>query len=252
MIVRVNKSTDYTTMSNFHLKDRRLTLKAKGLLSVVLSLSPDWKYSIAGLASISKEKETSIKTALEELKENGYFVITKKMPNETKTGRIEYEWDFYERPINEKQEVKKQEVENLPLENLMLENQGQLNTNISITDELNTNSMELSPISPCVASKDEKLNLLFEEFWKEYPKKVNKKNALREFKKKKDIEAIMPTILADLEYKKRSKDWTKDNGQYIPYPERYIKNERWNDVNEVAERQSEIESKCANELEGFF
>ena len=105
---------------------------------------------------------------------------------------------------------------------------------------------------PALASKDEKLNLLFEEFWKVYPKKVNKKNALREFKKKKDIEALMPTILADLEYKKRSKQWNEDNGQYIPYPERYIKNERWNDVNEVAEKQTAIEDAVSDKVGDFF
>ena len=105
---------------------------------------------------------------------------------------------------------------------------------------------------PALASNDEKLNLLFEEFWKAYPKKVNKKNALREFKKKKDIEALMPTILADLEYKKRSKQWNEDNGQYIPYPERYIKNERWNDVNEVAEKQIAIEDAVNDKVEDFF
>ena len=105
---------------------------------------------------------------------------------------------------------------------------------------------------PALISKEEKLNLLFEEFWKAYPKKVNKKNALREFKKKKDIEALMPTILADLEYKKRSKQWNEDNGQYIPYPERYIKNERWNDVNEVAEKQIAIEDAVNDKVEDFF
>ena len=246
MIVRVNKSTDYTTMSNFHLKDRRLTLKAKGLLSVVLSLSPDWKYSIAGLASISKEKETSIKTALEELKENGYFVITKKMPNETKTGSIEYEWDFYERPINEKQEVKKQEVENLPLENLMLEYQGQLNTNISITDVLNTKELDIPLISP-----EEKLKLLFDEFWAAYPRKDDKKRAWLKFKAIKNLEKVFPDIMADVENKKKSEQWNKNGGQFIPMPSTYLNNERWNDE-ETVTRQDEIESKCANELEGFF
>jgi len=148
MIVRVNKSDNYTVMSNYHLKDRYLSLKAKGLLSVVLSLPEDWEYSIQGLASISRENETSIKSALKELKENGYLVITKRMPNETKSGRIEYEWDFYEcshaisRPMLT-QTGKKQEIENQPLEILTLENQPQLNTKESNTKESNTNGMDI-------------------------------------------------------------------------------------------------------------
>jgi len=123
MIVRVNKTTNYTVMSNRHLRDRNLTLKAKGLLSVILSLPNDWNYSVNGLASISKECETSIKSALGELKANGYLEVIKKMPNETQSGRIEYEYNFYENPMEEKQEVKKQGVENLPVEFLSVENQ---------------------------------------------------------------------------------------------------------------------------------
>lgn len=143
MIVRVNKNTNYTTMANYHLRDRKLSLKAKGLLSVVLSLPDNWEYSISGLAAISKENEASINTVLKELKGNGYLVITKKMPNETKSGRIEYEWDFYEMPQVEKQEDKKQSLEKQTLEKQSLEfqgleNQGQLNTNILNTNKENT------------------------------------------------------------------------------------------------------------------
>ena len=147
MIVRVNKTHDYTVMSNHHLNNRNLTLKAKGLLSVILSLPDEWQYSVAGLAAISKEKESSINTALKELKDNGYLVVIKKMPNETNSGRIEYEWHFYEQPADqaepEKQEPKKQDLEDLGLEVLGLENQAQLNTNILNTNIENTNVLNI-------------------------------------------------------------------------------------------------------------
>lgn len=143
MVVRVNKTKNYTVMSNHHLIDRNLTLKAKGLLSVVLSLPEDWEYSVSGLASISKEKETSINSALRELKENGYLVITKKLPNQTTSGRIEYEWDFYEIPQTAIQEGKKQDIENQGLEFLMLENQAQINTNIENTNKENTKEISI-------------------------------------------------------------------------------------------------------------
>lgn len=139
MVVRVNKNSNYTVMSNHHLMNRNLSLKAKGLLSVVLSLPDNWEYSVAGLASISKEKESAITSALKELKESGYLIVTKKMPNMTKSGRIEYEWDFYEMPQNQKQETEKQGIENLGLEVQGLENQGQLNTNKPNTNISNTN-----------------------------------------------------------------------------------------------------------------
>lgn len=123
---KVKKTKDYTIMSNYHLKEKNMSLKAKGLLSVMLSLPDNWDYSIAGLVAISQENETAIKSALSELKQFGYLEVIKLMPNESETGRIDYIYNVYEKP---KQEVKKQEVENLPLEILDVENQGQLNTN---------------------------------------------------------------------------------------------------------------------------
>lgn len=167
MIVRVIKNENYTVMSNHHLMNRNLSLKAKGLLSVILALPDNWEYSVAGLAAISREKETSINTALKELKENGYLVVIKKMPNETSSGRIEYEWNFFEYPCNypdrvypkkvlpadqkiqepEKQGTEKQGVENQGLEVQGLENQGQLNTNISNTKELNTKEIDIYSVT---------------------------------------------------------------------------------------------------------
>lgn len=123
---KVNKTKGYTIMSNYHLKEKNMSLKAKGLLSVMLSLPDNWDYSIAGLVAISQENETAIKSALSELKKLGYLEVIKLMPNESETGRIDYIYNIYEKP---KQEGKKQEVENLPLEILEVENQGQLNTN---------------------------------------------------------------------------------------------------------------------------
>ena len=139
---RVNKENNYTVMSNYHLKDKTLSLKAIGLLSKMLSLPDDWDYSINGLVAICKEKKTSVISALNELKEHGYVIVTKKMPNETDTGRIEYIYDIYERPFKqfeENQQLEKQGIENLCLESQCLENQPQLNTNKSNTKELNTN-----------------------------------------------------------------------------------------------------------------
>lgn len=130
-IIRVNKSKNYTIMSNSHFKEKKMSLKAKGLLSLMLSLPDEWDYSINGLIQLNRDNESSVKSALNELKKFNYLVITKKMPNETNTGRIEYVYDIYEKP---KQEGEKQDLENLPLEILPLEKQplenpGQYNNN---------------------------------------------------------------------------------------------------------------------------
>jgi hypothetical protein len=133
-VFRVHKTKDFTVMSNHHLRDKNLTLKAKGLLSVILSLPDDWKYSIAGLSAICKEGTSAVKSALQELTDTGYVTVTKLYPNQTETGRIEYVYDIHETP----QAPRKQGVENLPLESQQVENQGQLNTDVPSTDKPNT------------------------------------------------------------------------------------------------------------------
>lgn len=133
-IIKINKTKDYTVMSNYHLKEKEMSLKAKGLLSQMLSLPEKWDYSIAGLVAINKENETSIKNTLKELQDFKYLKVTKLLPDKTKTGRIEYIYDIYEQPYE------KQEVENLGVEFLGVENQGQLNTNNKNTKKLNTNN----------------------------------------------------------------------------------------------------------------
>lgn len=146
-VFRINKTRDYTVMSNHHLKDRGLSLKSKGLLSIMLSLPDDWDYSISGLCTICVENESAIKSALNELKKRGYLRVDKIMPDKTETGRIEYEYNIFEQPYEiqcvkkqgiEKQGIENQGVENQPLEIQGLENQGQLNTKKSSTKESNT------------------------------------------------------------------------------------------------------------------
>ena len=129
MNFQIHKSTNYTHISVYHLREREMTLKAKGLLTLMLSLPENWDYSISGLVSICKENESAIISTLKELKDFGYLVIEKKMPNQTKTGRIEYEYHIFEKSI--KQAPEKQDLENQGLEIQGLENQAQYNnTNI--------------------------------------------------------------------------------------------------------------------------
>lgn len=134
-VIRVEKTKNYTVMSNYHFKERAMSLKAKGLLSLMLSLPDNWDYSIAGLVAICKENETAIKSALKELQQFGYVKVDKIMPDKTESGRIEYIYNIYEQP---KQDDKKQGVENLPLEIQRVENHTQLNTKEQNTNKLNT------------------------------------------------------------------------------------------------------------------
>lgn len=127
-IFRVQHNQNYTVMSNYHFREKEMSLKAKGLLSLMLSLPDTWDYSLAGLTAICKENETAIRSALKELEDFGYLRIDKKYPNETETGRIEYIYNVFEKP---QQGDKKQDLENLYVETQYVENQRQLNTNKS-------------------------------------------------------------------------------------------------------------------------
>ena len=155
---RVNKTSDYTVISNYHLREKEMSLKAKGLLTLMLSLPGNWDYSISGLASICAENETAIKTGLKELKRFGYLKISKIFPNKERGNKkIEYVYEIFEKPLGEdkrqkeqetekqpveKQKVENQGVENLPLESQAVENQGQLSTK-----ELNTNKLNTKEVS---------------------------------------------------------------------------------------------------------
>lgn len=142
-VFKVNKNNNYTVISNTHLKERKMTLKAKGLLTLMLSLPPDWDYSIEGLISICVEGERAINSTLNELKEFGYLRIEKLPPRKGKN-QFEYIYNIYEKPLKkEERQLKNVEVQNVGLQNVKLQseavqNQGQLNTNTLSTKELNT------------------------------------------------------------------------------------------------------------------
>jgi hypothetical protein len=175
-VIRVQKNKNYTVMSNQHLKNKEMSLKAKGLLSMMLSLPDDWDYSVEGLVAICKESETSVKSTLSELKELGYLEVIKLMPNQTETGRIEYVYNVFEMPRDEKQEVEKQGVENLGVEFLgvdvqAVENVGQLITNKQSIKKINTK--EINTKNKIYYPFDEKLNRAFADYV-DFRKKIRK------------------------------------------------------------------------------
>lgn len=95
-VFRIERTRDYTVMSNHHLRNANLSLKAKGLLSMMLSLPEDWNYTTRGLAKICKEGVDAIGAALRELEGAGYIV---RHQRRDKSGRItDTEYVIYEQP----------------------------------------------------------------------------------------------------------------------------------------------------------
>ena len=95
-VFRIEKTRDYTVMSNYHLRDRSLSLKAKGLLSLMLSLPEDWDYTMKGLARICKDGIDSISGGIRELETHGYLVRARVRNENGQLGSIEY--TILERP----------------------------------------------------------------------------------------------------------------------------------------------------------
>lgn len=153
-VIRVEKNKNYTVMSNAHLQEKDMSLKAKGLLCVVLALPDTWEYSIAGLVSICKENETAIRNTLKELKDFGYLEIIKKTSDITESHKFEYEYIFYECP-----QVKNPGIENLYVENPYVDNPIQLNTNKINTKITNTkNILGATKVAPTFTIKNTQSN----------------------------------------------------------------------------------------------
>ena len=133
-VFKIEKTKNYTVMSNYHLRDRDLSYKAKGLLSFMLSLPEDWDYSLAGLCAISKESRDGIRSILKELQEHHYVEIEKVRGDK---GYFEYNYLIYEVPhfIEVETQLTNPDMENPHLDNPNVETTTQINTNIINTNK---------------------------------------------------------------------------------------------------------------------
>ena len=170
-VFRVERNTGYTVMSNHHLRNKELSLKAKGLLSQMLSLPEDWDYTLAGLSHINREKIDAIREAVKELEKAGYIVRSRERDEKGRLRGADYV--IYEQPQPREPEAATSggqppildlpTLENPTLDNPTLEkptqekptleNPTQLNKDIlskeqSITDLSSTDSIPFHSLNP--------------------------------------------------------------------------------------------------------
>ena len=137
-VFRVERNTGYTVMSNHHLRNKELSLKAKGLLSQMLSLPEDWDYTLAGLSYINREKIDAIREAVRELERAGYIQRSRERDEKGRLRGTDY--IIYEQPPNldlptlENPTLENPTLENPTQEKPTLENPMQLNKDIQKTD----------------------------------------------------------------------------------------------------------------------
>ena len=162
-VFRIEKTRDYTVMSNHHLRNAGLSLKSKGLLSMMLSLPEDWNYTTRGLAKICKEGTDSIGSALKELEHAGYIVRNRLRDSKGKIVDVEYV--IYEtphppdtgqpcegEPDTAYPDTAYPDTENPDMDNPCLENRPQLNKEERNPEEQNTDSSSTEGSNPIQSS----------------------------------------------------------------------------------------------------
>ena len=161
-VFRVERNTGYTVMSNHHLRNKELSLKAKGLLSQMLSLPEDWDYTLAGLSFINREKIDAIREAIKELERAGYIVRSRERDEKGRLRGTDYV--IFEQPqtspVSDLPTLDNPTLEKPTQEKPTLENPTQLNKDISskeqsITDLSSTHSIPFHSLNPLPYEQDE-------------------------------------------------------------------------------------------------
>lgn len=232
--VRVEKKSKYTQIDNNLIRNRNLSLKAKGLLIYMLSLPDDWDYTISGLSAECKEGKSSIRSAIDELMKHRY--ITRSLVRGAGGLLDGYEYVVYE--------------EQQPLcENRMTDNRTSENHTQQIKDLTNKEETN-SPYSPPAgdapppdpvpedkpAPKPRREKSMpthdpdaFEVFWAAYPRKDDRRKAIRAWDKLKPDKPLCRVMYTALLRQKASDQWARDGGQYIPMFPTWINGRRWED-----------------------
>ena len=153
-VFRVEKNKGYTVMSNHHLRNKALSLKAKGLLSQMLSLPEDWDYTLKGLSLINRESIDAIRTAVWELERAGY--IRREQGRDAKGKMADMVYTIYEQPVLDKPVLENPVLENPTSDNPTSDNPAsgnptQLNkeiqrTNLPRKEKLNTDGQSTDSI----------------------------------------------------------------------------------------------------------
>lgn len=224
-VIRIEKDGNYTCMSNYHLRDSRLSLRAIGLLSKMLSLPPDWDYTVAGLAKICKEGKDAVRSALQELEAAGYMQREQTHNAAGHFSKVDYVI-YEEPPLSENPTtVAPSTVEPSS------ENPTQLN--IDKTNNLTNNP----PTPPTGGGRGKKKREpksvpdwepeMFERFWQAYPRGEARADAAAEWDALKPDRELMFRMSAALDRQKKTDEWLRGIG--IPYACRWLSKRRWED-----------------------
>ena len=244
---KINKNSDFTVMSNHHLRDKNLSLKAKGLLSYMLSLPDDWDYSLKGLVSICKENKDAIRASLNELKSNNYLIIER---SRDENGMFQYNYQIYEKPYENRNKGRNSPDTDFPYtvepntENPPQINTNKQNTNNKIdkidkidkseqpTDESKSNSVSHNILT---------LELIQENYVKENsPETLYYDDLFKKYLSKGKSYKQLYSIVHYITNKVQSRNYIDENGDEITNRFGYFKNALESNINKFENMPDEL------------
>lgn len=248
-VFRVEKNDHYTVMANHHLRDKALSLKAKGLLSQMLSLPEEWDYTLSGLAAINKESKDAIRTAVQELEAAGYIIRRQTQDDAGKFAGNEYV--IHEQPVSADPQDKQEPEEQPPLldfpttENPSTDNPSSEKPSTENPTQRNKDIKSKDIIPPKAPqggrrkrekSKPDWKPERFERFWDFYRTRCrgeSKQAAIRAWDRLKPDDDLIDTMARALQRQIQSPDWQAGIG--IPYASTWLNNQRWLDEPKAAD-----------------
>lgn len=241
-VCRVEKTSNYTVMSNYHLDDKRLSLKARGLLSTILRLPEDWDYTVGGLAALCRDGKDAIRSALEELEAAGY--ITRQQTRGPDGTFLGNEYVIRETPFQAEPDEDEGVDEGEPLSDYPLpENPSTDNPLTEKPTEPSTNRPSTKITNPPIVPRKRRTREpkkapdhepeAFDRFWRLYPRGEDKQGAIAEWDRLKPDAATMLAMSAALYRQLESEEWRRGIG--IPYAVRWLRNRRWEDEERIPE-----------------
>lgn len=262
-VFRVEKNHSYTVMANHHLRDERLSLKSKGLLSLILSLPDDWRISIEGMTQFSTDGKDAIRSAIRELTDAGY--ITRAQTHSEAGTFSGYDYIVHETPVAspssgfptmENPTMENPTTGNPTTENPTLRNTDRLSTIPPIVPQSDADggnpSVSLAAdTSPVRGGKEGETGEaeggelpkrkrrrstksvpdyepeLFERFWAAYPRGEDRQGAVAEWDSLRPDRETMLAMSRALVRQRASEEWQRGIG--IPYAVRWLRRRRWED-----------------------
>lgn len=237
MKVRTERKS-YTCIPNEAIRDKRLSLKARGLLVFCLSLPDTWEYSIEGLMKVVGAGRDCIRTALQELENSGYLTRHRARDEKGRLGTSEYV--LYDTPqtVSQKPETPIQFAENSTLEKPTLDfstlenpqqiNKDLINKEILINKERERRAPKGKNVSDFLSGEQTVVQeQAFEKFWEEYPRRVNKTTTRLAWRSLPVDEELYNKIFEAVAKYRQTNQWQDIN--YVPYPENFLMDERWED-----------------------